>query len=146
MPERLNLLGAIVTHAIYALCILVFLFRLAAKPRYEYWIGAALLLLGIPLVYLLVKAPALHRPPLYYIQLCLMLSYLLVEFFLDYALKINFRNTRWMVISYVTLFFGATGGMLGVNALAGRGWTISASVLFLVMAALAFVQRAITGR
>jgi hypothetical protein len=35
--------------------------------------------------------------------------------------------------------------MIGVASLAGRGWTISAIILFIVAAILAFVQRAITG-
>jgi hypothetical protein len=35
--------------------------------------------------------------------------------------------------------------MLGVAANAGRGWSISAIILFLIMAILAFVQRAVTG-
>jgi hypothetical protein len=35
--------------------------------------------------------------------------------------------------------------MLGVAALAGREWTISAVILFLIMAILAFVQRSLTG-
>lgn len=68
-----------------------------------------------------------------------------VELLLDYILKIDFRNVGWMVISYVVLFFAGTGGMLGVAANAGRGWTILAVILFLVMAALAFIQRAVTG-
>ena len=50
-----------------------------------------------------------------------------------------------MVITYVTLFFAGTGGMLGVAENAGRAWTIPAVILFLVMAVLAFVQRAVTG-
>ena len=68
-----------------------------------------------------------------------------MEFLLDYALKIEFRQTQWMVISYVVLYFAGTGGMLGVASNAGRGWTISAVILFLVTAVLAFVQRAATG-
>lgn len=50
-----------------------------------------------------------------------------------------------MVISYVTLFFAGAGGMLGVAAYAGRGWSIASIVLFLIMAVLAFVQRKVTG-
>jgi hypothetical protein len=50
-----------------------------------------------------------------------------------------------MVISYVVLFFTGTGGMLGVAANAGSGWSILAVILFLIMAVLAFVQRAFTG-
>ena len=82
---------------------------------------------------------------LYYVQICLMLGFLLVELLLDYVLKIEFRQVRWMVISYVTLFFAATGGMLGVAAQSGRAWTVTAGILFLIMAVLAFVQRAVTG-
>ena len=74
-----------------------------------------------------------------------MLSWLLVVALLDYILKIDFRNIRWIVISYVVLFFAGTGGMLGVASNAGREWSISAVVLFLIMAVLTFVQRAVTG-
>jgi hypothetical protein len=43
------------------------------------------------------------------------------------------------------LFFAGTGGLLGVATNAGRNWSVTAVVLFLVMAALTFVQRAVTG-
>jgi hypothetical protein len=50
-----------------------------------------------------------------------------------------------MTIAYVTLFFGATGGMIGVASHEGRGWTAVTGTTFLVMAGLAFYQRAKTG-
>jgi hypothetical protein len=50
-----------------------------------------------------------------------------------------------MVIHFIPLFFAGTGGMLGVAANAGCGWTISAVILFFITAILAFVQRAVTG-
>ena len=50
-----------------------------------------------------------------------------------------------MVVGFVTLYFAALGGMIGVAALAGRAWTLSAIALFFVTAVLAFVQRAVTG-
>jgi hypothetical protein len=74
-----------------------------------------------------------------------MLAWLIVEALLDYILKIDFRNIRWMLISYTVLFFAGAGGMLGVAANAGRGWSIAAIVLFLIMTVLTFVQRAVTG-
>ena len=145
MLETMNLLGAIVAVAFYISAILVFIFRILSKPRFGHWIGYVELLLAIPLVYLLVNAPQLERPALYYLQIGLMLAWLLVEALFDYILKLDFRKVRWMVISYVVLFFAGTGGMLGVAANAGRGWTIAAGILFLLMAVLAFVQRAVTG-
>jgi hypothetical protein len=43
------------------------------------------------------------------------------------------------------LFFGATGGMLGVASYANRKWKITAVILFFIMGILAFVQRSVTG-
>jgi len=145
MLENTNLLGAIVAIAFYVSAILVFVFRLLGKPQYGHSIGYFEFLLAIPLIFILLKAPQLERPALYYIQIGCMLAWLVVEALLDYILKIDFRNVRWMVISYVVLFFAGSGGMLGVAASAGRGWSISAIILFLLMAVLTFVQRAVTG-
>ena len=145
MLEKTNLLGAITAIAFFASAILVFTFRLVGKPQYGHWIGYFEFLLAIPLIFLLLKAPQLERPALYYVQIGCMLAWLVVEALLDYILKVDFRNVRWMVISYVVLFFAGAGGLLGVASNAGRGWSISAIILFLIMAVLTFVQRAITG-
>ena len=145
MLENTNRLGAIVTVAFYVSAILIFVFRLLDMPHFGNWIGYFEFLSAIPLIYLLLKAPQLQRPTLYYIQIGCMLAWLVVEAILDYILKVDFRNVGWMVISYVVLFFAGTGGMLVVAANAGRGWKFTAIILFLIMAALAFVQRAITG-
>jgi hypothetical protein len=145
MLEKTNLLGAIVAVAFYVSAILVFTFRLLGKPQYGHWIGYFEFLLAIPMIFLLLKAPQLERPALYYIQIGCMLAWLVVEALLDYILKVDFRNVRWVVISYVVLFFAGTGGMLGVASNAGHGWSISAIILFLIMAVLTFVQRVVTG-
>ncbi len=145
MLEKMNLLGAVTAVAFFVSAILVFVFRLMGKPQYGHWIGYFEFLLAIPLLYLLLTAPQLQRPALYYIQIGCMLAWLAVEALLDYILKVDFRNVRWMVIGYVMLFFAGSGGMLGVAAQAGRAWAIPAIILFLIMAVLTFVQRAVTG-
>ena len=145
MLERTNQLGAWVTILFYVSAILVFVFRLLGRPQYGHWIGYFEFLLALPLVYLLLTAPQLRRPPLYYIQIGLMVVWLVAELALDYIFEIDFRQVRWIVISYVVLFFAGTGGMLGVARNAGQGWAISAVILFLAMAILTFVQRAVTG-
>jgi hypothetical protein len=145
MLAKTNLLGAIVALAFYVSAILVFIFRLLGKPEYGHWIGYFEFLLAAPMIFLLVTAPILKRPALYFVQIGCMLAWLVVEALLDYILHVDFRNVRWAVIGYVVLFFAGAGGMLGVATNAGRGWGISAIILFLVMAVLTFVQRAITG-
>ncbi len=143
--DKANQLGAITALGIYGLIIMMFVSRLLGRPRVGYWLGLGLVMLAIPLAGLLLTAPKLARPSIYYIQLGLMIVFLAVELMLDYILEINFRQVRWMVIGYVTLFFAATGGMLGVATLAGREYAVVAVTMYLTMAALAFVQRAITG-
>lgn len=145
MLERTNIIGAITAIAFFVSAILVFALRLLGKTQVENWIGYFEFMLAIPLVYLLLQAPKLNRPVLYYIQIGCILAWLVVEALLDYILKVDFRQVRWIVISYVVLFFAGTGGLLGVASNAGRSWSIPAIILFLVMAILTFVQRAVTG-
>ena len=145
MLERANLAGALTAVAMYVLCIAVFVSRLAGRPDAGHATGWLQFVLAVPLMVLLVLAPRLGRHWLYYLQVGLMLAFLVVEFVLDYALKADFRGARAAVIPYVMLFFAGTGGMVGVASLAGRGWTAAAGILFLATAVLAFVQRGVTG-
>ena len=74
-----------------------------------------------------------------------MIAFIIVEFLVDWFPKIEFRNNLLIVIPYVMLFFGATGGMIGVASLAGKKWAVVTVTSFLIMAVLAFVQRQVTG-
>lgn len=144
--ENSNLIGFILTVVVYSLYILLFIFRLIGRLRFGHRFAIIQFFLIFPLVFLLVKAPQQGRLMLYYIQLSLMILFLFVELLLDYILKIEFRKVRWMVISYVMLFFAATGGLLGVVAAAGnRTWISIAVGLFFIMAALSGIQRRVTG-
>jgi hypothetical protein len=143
--ESIDLIGALVAVLIYVGCILIFLARLAGKPAIEHWIGLCLTLAVIPLTYLLLAGGEYAKPPLYSVQLVLMIVFLLVAFVLDYVMRYEFRRVRWVLIPYVVLFFAATGGMIGVAGAAGPGWTYAAIALFLATGTLAFVQRAKTG-
>jgi len=144
--EAANLLGGIIAVFIYSLVTLVFLARLAGSERLEHVLGIVLIALIVPLLYLMFTARGMNRPPLYFIQLGLMIFYLLLELLLDYILKFDFRSVRWMTIAYVTIFSAATGGMMGVAAHAGKGWSFASIALFLVIMALALIQRRITGK
>ncbi len=144
--NRLDLLGAWAALAIFVLSILVFVLRLVGRAELGHWFaGVPLLLTTVPLLYLLARAQAFGRPWISFLQISLMLAFHGVELVLDYVLGIDFRQVRWAVIGYVTLFFAGTGGMIGVASAAGKPFTILSIVLFLIMAVLAFVQRAKTG-
>jgi uncharacterized membrane protein AbrB (regulator of aidB expression) len=145
MLERLNLIGAVTAQVIFVSSSITFLSRMIFKTSPGHWVGIPLLLMVFPLAYLLIMAPGADRSTLYYIQAGLMLLFIILLFTVDYVLKYDFRQTQWMVISFVVLYFAAMGGMIGVASLAGRPWTISSVILFFIAAILAFVQRAVTG-
>ena len=145
LAQKVDLLGAIVAHVIFVSSIITFSSRMMFKLQPGHWIGIPILLMAFPLAYLLITAPEFNRSFLYYVQIVIMLVWLAVLFLADYVLKYDFRQTQWMVISFVVLYFAGAGGMIGIAAQAGRGWTISAILFFLIAAVLAFVQRAVTG-
>ncbi|MEJ2012911.1 MAG: hypothetical protein P8X64_11910 [Anaerolineales bacterium] len=130
---------------IYISSIVTFSARMLVGTGPGHWIGIPILLMAFPLAYLLIKAPSVGRPPLYYLQVGLMLLWIITLFLIDYVFHFDFRSTNWMVITYVVFYFAAIGGMLGVTSLAGRKWMLSGVVLFLVAGVLSFVQRAVTG-
>ena len=145
MEKDLDFLGAIVAHVIFISSIITFASRMIFKLQPGHWVGTPLLLMAFPLGYLLLRAPEFNRPFLYYVQIGAMLIWLIMLFLVDYVLKYDFRQTQWMVIGFVVLYFAGMGGMIGIAAQAGRGWTISAIILFLIAVVLTIVQRAVTG-
>lgn len=140
-----DLVGAIAANLYMLLIIALFIARMMGRPQLEHWIGLAAMSLVLPLIYLFIAGLGTDRRAIYFAWLGLMALFLAVELTIDYILKLDFRSVQWAVIPYVMLFFGATGGMIGVAAQAGRGWASLTVSIFLVMAVLAFVQRAKTG-
>jgi len=143
--NRTNLFGAIVANVINVSTISIFIARLLGKPDIGHWIGILVQLSIFPLSYFLYSAKPLKRPKIYYIWISLMILFIIVEFLLDWYPKVDFRDNLTIIIPYVMLFFGATGGMIGVASLAGKQWTVITVVTFLIMFILAFVQRQVTG-
>lgn len=143
--EKINLLGAYLAIFILITSSMIFVFRLLSQETAEYWTGIAFMITAIPLAYLIYSSTNLVRPTLYFVQLGLMIGFIIIELLMDYIFKVDFRQTKWMAISYVMFFFASTGGMIGIASQAGKSWSIVSIVLFLIMFGLAFFQRAKTG-
>ena len=140
-----NLIGAITANVYMLLVIALFIARILGQLETGQWIGLASTLALIPLAYLFVVGLKTNRRRVYFVWLGLMILFLLFELIVDHILRLDFRNLQWAVVPYVMFFFGATGGMIGVAAQAGKPWAIVTVLTFLIMAALAFIQRAMTG-
>src|SRR5512136_1508889 len=136
-----NLVGAITANVYMLLIILMFTARILGWLEIGRWIGIASSLVLIPLVYLFIAGLKIDRRMIYFVWLVLMILFSLFELIFDDILKVDFRNSQRAVIPYVMFFFAATGGMIGVAAQAGKRWTRFTCVIFLIMAALAFIQR-----
>jgi hypothetical protein len=140
-----DLVGAITANIYMLLIITMFIARIIGWLEIGRWIGFVSSFVLIPLIYLLVVAFKTDRHIIYFVWLALMIMFVFFELIVDDILKIDFRSVQRAVIPYVMFFFAATGGMIGLASQAGKPWSIVTSIVFLVMAVLAFVQRAITG-
>jgi hypothetical protein len=140
-----NLIGAITANMYMLLIIAMFAARILGWLEIGRWVGIASSLVLIPLIYLFIVGFKTDRRMIYFVWLTLMILFALFELIVDDILKVDFRSVQRAVVPYVMFFFAATGGMIGVAAQAGKPWSIVTSVVFLIMAVLAFVQRGITG-
>jgi|WetSurMetagenome_2_1015567.scaffolds.fasta_scaffold79433_5 hypothetical protein len=140
-----DLVGAITANVYMLLIIAVFIARILGLLEISRWIGFTSSLIIFPLLYLFVVGLKTSRRKIYFVWLGLMVLFVLFELVVDQILRIDIRSAQWTVVPYVMFFFAATGGMIGVAAQAGKAWSISTSLVFIVMAILAFVQRGITG-
>jgi len=143
--KKANLVGAITANVYMLLIIAVFTARIVGWLGAGRWIGIVSSLVFIPLIYLFVVGLKTDRRAIYFVWLTLMRLFALFELIVDDILQVDFRSVQWAVVPYVMFFFAATGGMIGVAAQAGKQWTRLTCAVFLIMAALAFVQRGITG-
>jgi hypothetical protein len=140
-----DLVGAITANVYMLLIIAVFVARILGLLEISRWIGFTSSLVIFPLLYLFFVGLRTSRRRIYFVWLGLMVLFVLFELVVDQILRMDIRSAQWTVVPYVMFFFAATGGMIGVAAQAGKAWSISTSVVFIVMAILAFVQRGITG-
>jgi hypothetical protein len=140
-----NLIGAITANVYMLLIISVFIARLLRLSEAGRLIGLASSLVIIPLIYLFISGIKTEKTLIYFVWLALMFLFALFELIADDILQIDLRSSLRVVIPYVMFFFAATGGMIGVASQAGKPWPLVTSIIFLIMATLAFIQRKVTG-
>ncbi len=138
--EKADVLGSALALFILTICSLIFIFRIFRQHKIEYLLGIVFLLTALPLTYLLLTAYHFQRTIIYFVQIAVILVFIMLELFLDYLLKIDFRNIPWMRNIYVTIFFAGTGGMIGIASQSGIIFTSVSIIIFFIMTFLAFYQ------
>jgi hypothetical protein len=127
--------------AFFCLTILVFTAKLTGWLHIYYYSAIAEFCLIIPLVFLVITGSRQNRPIVYYIQIELMLAWLVLELILNYILKIELRQLGWAVIGYVILFFAGSIGMISICFHTGKKWGIASVILFSTMFILVLFQQ-----
>ena len=96
-------------------------------------------------MWMFFKAFEISQPFIYFLQLGLMICFIIVELILDYILKLEFRQNQAIVIPYVTLFYASFGGMIGIASHSGKFWMLITVISFFVMVALSLLMHFYTG-
>lgn len=86
-----------------------------------------------------------YAEALFWVQLSVVGTWLIVVWLLAYVLKIEFRSLRPALFAFVTLFFAAAGAAIGIASIVGTAWMITAIALFFAARTLASIQRSVTG-
>jgi hypothetical protein len=92
-----------------------------------------------------INASEINSSFLYFLQLGLMICFILAELTLDYILKLDFRQNRSILIPYVMLFYASFGGMIGIASQSGKYWTIVTIITFLLMVGISLLMHFKTG-
>lgn len=138
--ESINLLGSVIANINNILLIFLFLIRICKYPKIEYWLGVVFMLSIVPLTYMFIKAIEYKRAIIYFIQLSLMIGFIVVEFLLDYLLKLDFRQNQNYVIPFLILFYASLGGMIGIASHSGKQWTVITVITFLLMTIISLIM------
>jgi hypothetical protein len=102
--------------------------------------GSVVICLGIPLSAVFVNYLLQGRALWIIMYMGLILAYLVVELFLDFILKIEFRKRPILHVPYILLFYGASLGFIGISFSIDRTWGYIVSVTFwAVLASLIYL-------
>jgi hypothetical protein len=125
-------------NAINLLLIIMFLARARRAQVVEKITGLVIVAMAVPLAAAATISALGHRAWWTWGLLLVMIGFCIVEYVVDYALKINFRNSRAMK-PYLLLYYLALMAMIGYSFLLGKTYGyITLATYFLHMAATAY--------
>jgi hypothetical protein len=106
-------------------------------------LGIGVILLGVPLTIIFVEYLIDGRPTKVLLYFISILVYIVLELFLDFTLKIDFRSKPILHIPYVVLFYIASLGFIAISFSIDNTWGYIVSVSFwCVLGSLAYLLRA----
>ena len=118
----------------------IFVAQKHERARLVRALGISWLSLAIPLAVVFISYITLRRHQLVYFGLIFL--YIIVEFLLDYVLKIEFRKKLITHVPYIILEYIALFSFIGISFDIDRTWGIIVSVCFwILMGSLIYLYR-----
>ena len=134
----------IITNIINLLLALIFWGRVTKQTWLSQAAGIGTLVLGIPLVILVIANITLHREWWRVVLPLSLVLFLLLEWVLDYVLKIEFRQT-WVVGPYLLLYYLASMVMVGYAFLVKTPYGAVTLLTYFLQVGLGIYSRYKTG-
>jgi polyferredoxin len=127
-----------VANLINLLLTVMFIARGREKKKVESAAGLAVVLLGLPLAAASVVSALGRRAWWTWALPLLMVFFCIVEYLVDYALKVEFRDTRAMK-PYLVLYYVSLMGLIGYSFLVGKTYgSVTLLTYFVHMGATAY--------
>ena len=109
----------LIANSINLLMAILFVCRKKGLERAEYFLGLIIVATILPLMIILVLNLLENRELWFYLLIIPIILFLLVEWVLDYLLKIDFRNTS-IIWPYISLYYLALMGLIGYSFLVNK--------------------------
>lgn len=117
--QKLDLAVVVIANLINLLLGILFLNRVHGRPEWEHSLGYGTIGMILPLTIIAIINLIHHRPWAFWVLPLLMVAYLALEFLLDYALKLNFRQTA-LLGPYLFTFYLGQFALIGYSFLVGK--------------------------
>ena len=122
----------------------IFLARRHGLPHVEHGIGWAVNALVLPLCAAVLINFGSGRDGWTWVLPLLTIVFIMVEFILDYALKLDFRRSRWLAAYLVTYYIGLLA-MIGYSFALGKPFGFITLVTYFINQAATFYSYARVG-
>jgi hypothetical protein len=120
MPTNtIDFIAFIAANIVNITMVILFICRTKKLEKAEYFLGLIVVAMILPLAYIVIVNFLQNREWPFYILPISLILFLLVELYLDYIKKIDFRNST-LIWPYIVLYYLGLMGMIGYTFLANK--------------------------
>jgi hypothetical protein len=142
--QKLDLVVVVIANLLNLILSLIFLNRVFGRAQWEQLLGYGTVVMAIPLVVIAVVNLAGGRGWAFWVLPLVMVIYLVIEFLLDYVLKLNFRLSA-LLGPYLLTYYLALFAMIGYAFVAGKSYGFITLVTYFINLAATFYSYARVG-